>query len=106
MEKTLGTVLITGACGNLGRAVAAAFAQQGRRLALLDRDAAQLAAAFGSDDASRQALACDRRDAAAVAAAVRRAADVLGPVTVLCNVAGGFRMGEAVHETSDATWDF
>ena len=25
---------------------------------------------------------------------------------MLCNVAGGFRMGEPVHGTSDATWDF
>ena len=25
---------------------------------------------------------------------------------MLCNIAGGFRMGEAVHETSDETWNF
>ena len=29
-----------------------------------------------------------------------------GGIDVLCHLAGGFRMGEAVHETSDATWDF
>jgi NAD(P)-dependent dehydrogenase (short-subunit alcohol dehydrogenase family) len=29
-----------------------------------------------------------------------------GPVDVVCHIAGGFRMGEAVHETSPATWDF
>ncbi|MEO8117926.1 MAG: SDR family oxidoreductase, partial [Rhodoferax sp.] len=27
-------------------------------------------------------------------------------IDVLCNLAGGFRMGEALHETSDSTWDF
>ena len=27
-------------------------------------------------------------------------------IDVLCNIAGGFRMGEAVHETSDEIWDF
>ncbi|HEU0204160.1 MAG TPA: SDR family oxidoreductase, partial [Burkholderiaceae bacterium] len=25
---------------------------------------------------------------------------------VLCNLAGGFRMGETVHETTDANWSF
>ena len=106
MERTPGTVLVTGACGNLGRAVAAAFAAQGRKLALLDRDAAQLADAFGADTGRQLSLACNLLDAASVAAAVGKAASALGPVTVLCNVAGGFRMGEAVHETSDATWNF
>lgn len=100
------TVLVTGACGNLGRAVAAAFAARGRKLALLDRDAAQLAAAFGADDADRIMLACDLLDAASVAAAVQRATAAFGPVGALCNIAGGFRMGDPVHLTSDATWDF
>jgi NAD(P)-dependent dehydrogenase (short-subunit alcohol dehydrogenase family) len=27
-------------------------------------------------------------------------------VKALCHLAGGFRMGEPLHETSDATWDF
>ena len=30
----------------------------------------------------------------------------LGPIDVLANIAGGFAMGEAVHETSAETWDF
>jgi NAD(P)-dependent dehydrogenase (short-subunit alcohol dehydrogenase family) len=106
MGNESAAVLITGACGNLGRAVAAAFAARGRKLALLDRDAKQLAAAFGPDDASRVCLACDLLDATSVAAAVERASVALGPIGVLCNIAGGFRMGEAVHETSDITWDF
>jgi NAD(P)-dependent dehydrogenase (short-subunit alcohol dehydrogenase family) len=106
MAPDSSTVLITGASGNLGRAVVAAFAARGRKLALLDRDAGHLAATFGSDDASRMSLACDLLDADAVAAAVAKASKQLGPVGVLCNIAGGFRMGEAVHETSDRTWNF
>ncbi|MCK6429746.1 MAG: SDR family oxidoreductase, partial [Burkholderiaceae bacterium] len=39
---------------------------------------------------------------AAVASALAR----FSRIDVLCNIAGGFRMGEAVHETSDATWNF
>jgi NAD(P)-dependent dehydrogenase (short-subunit alcohol dehydrogenase family) len=30
----------------------------------------------------------------------------LGPIHVLANIAGGFAMGETVHETSAETWDF
>jgi NAD(P)-dependent dehydrogenase (short-subunit alcohol dehydrogenase family) len=29
-----------------------------------------------------------------------------GRIDVLCNLAGGFRMGAPVHETSDKDWDF
>jgi NAD(P)-dependent dehydrogenase (short-subunit alcohol dehydrogenase family) len=99
------TVMITGAAGHLGRAVAAAFAERGARLVLLDRHAASLEEAFGTDAASALVAAdlLDRRQArAALDTAVAR----FDRVDVLCHVAGGFRMGEAVHETTDATWEF
>ena len=41
-------VLITGAAGQLGQAVASAFHRQGARLVLLDRDADALRKAFGT----------------------------------------------------------
>lgn len=106
MDTSPGTVLVTGACGNLGRAVAQAFAARGHRLALLDREASLLRDAFGADDGRRLALACDLLDAAAVEAAVQKAEAAFGPVAALCNLAGGFRMGESVHETRSQTWDF
>lgn len=99
-------VMVTGAAGNLGRAVAAHFAAGGARLALIDREAAHLASAFGAPDAARLHLACNLLDAAQAADAVRQAAERFGRIDVLCNLAGGFRMGEAVHETGDDTWDF
>jgi NAD(P)-dependent dehydrogenase (short-subunit alcohol dehydrogenase family) len=103
MNRDTGTVLITGAAGNLGRAVAAAF--PGRRLALLDREAQALqAVAPGRPDCI--VLPCDLLDAAAVQAAVDQILQRVGPIGVLCNIAGGFRMGEPVHATSDGTWDF
>ncbi len=37
-----------------------------------------------------------------VATAVAR----FGRIDVLCNIAGGFRMGEPVHQTSDQNWNF
>jgi NAD(P)-dependent dehydrogenase (short-subunit alcohol dehydrogenase family) len=38
--------------------------------------------------------------------AIQSVIDRWARVDVLCNLAGGFRMGEPVHETSAATWDF
>src|SRR6266571_705348 len=47
----------------------------------------------------------DALDAAAVANAVRTAVDRFGRIDVLCNIAGGFRMGHPVHETPEDTWE-
>jgi NAD(P)-dependent dehydrogenase (short-subunit alcohol dehydrogenase family) len=100
------TVLITGACGNLGRAVASTFAGSGWRLVLLDRDQAQLTRIYGVDTERQLSLQANLLEASAVDAAVQQALGQFGRIDVLCNLAGGFRMGEAVHETSDATWNF
>jgi NAD(P)-dependent dehydrogenase (short-subunit alcohol dehydrogenase family) len=37
---------------------------------------------------------------------VQSAVKRVGRVDVLCNIAGGFRMGTPVHETSDKDWNF
>ncbi|HMO49045.1 MAG TPA: SDR family NAD(P)-dependent oxidoreductase [Rubrivivax sp.] len=100
------TVLITGAAGHLGRAVAAAFDAEGANLVLLGRDRAQLERAFGAGDTRRLLAACDLLDAAQVQAAVDAALARFGAIDVLCNIAGGFRMGQAVHQTSEASWDW
>ena len=99
------TVMITGAAGHLGKAVAAAFAQRGARLVLVDRHDASLEAAFGADAASAL-VAADLLDARQAQAALDTAVARFGRVDALCHVAGGFRMGEGVHETTDATWEF
>lgn len=100
------TVMVTGAAGNLGQAVAAAFASQGARLALIGRQIESLQAVFGDAGDNRLFLAADLLDGAQVAAALAAAVARFGRVDVLCNLAGGFRMGEAVHETADSSWDF
>lgn len=99
------TVLITGAAGQLGAAVASAFQQRGARLVLLDRDAGALQRRFGAM-ADAVLVEVDLLDRAQVAARVAEALARVGRVHTLCHVAGGFRMGEKVHETSGQTWDF
>ena len=99
-------VVITGAAGNLGRAVAKAFAERGARLALVDLQPEALAAAFGADNERQMLVAAnltktDVADAAALAVVAR-----FGRIDALCNLAGGFRMGTPVHDTDAKTWEF
>lgn len=94
------TVMLTGAAGNLGRAVAAAFDSRGANLVLLDRRAA------GAENERQLAVAVDLLDAASVRAAVDKAIERFGRIDVLCNLAGAFRMGSPVHETGAKDWDF
>lgn len=98
-------VVVTGAAGNLGRAVAQVFSDGGDRLVLVDRSRDALAVAFGGDGGTRMLASVDLLDPDAVSALGRAAVERFGRIDVLCNLAGGFRMGEAVHETSDSTWD-
>lgn len=98
------TALVTGAAGNLGRAVAKAFAAGGAKMALLDRDADALKKAFGKDSNSQILLTADLGDRAALELACTHVSERFGGIDVLCNIAGGFHMGEAVHETPADAW--
>ena len=100
------TVMVTGAAGNLGRAVVENFASTGANLVCLDRDAAQLNAALGEAGEKRLYLASDLMNPVQAADAVDAALARFGRIDVLCNLTGGFRMGDTVHETSDDTWNF
>ncbi len=100
-------VLITGAAGNLGQAVARAFAASGAVLALTDGDPARLhaaAAELALPAARCRTYTTDLIQHAAALALGERAAAELGRIDVLVNIAGGFRMGP-VHETPEATWE-
>lgn len=99
------TVLITGAAGNLGRVVAGVFREQGSQLALLGRTPESLAAAFGSDAPDRLLIPADLMNRTEIDVAVAMVVAKFGRIDVLCNLAGGFRMGETVHETKAGTWD-
>ncbi len=99
------TVMITGAAGQLGRAVAAHFANAGARLVLVDQQTDSLQSAFGSD--GQHALVdADLLDGPQLQQAFDAMVQRFDRIDVLCHLAGGFRMGEPVHETTAATWDF
>ena len=104
MSESAPVVLITGAAGSLGQAVAAAFAADGARLVLVDVSAEALAARYPGESAQRLCLSVDLLDAAAVEAAVAKATAQFGGIDALCNIAGGFDMGTPVHRTAAADW--
>lgn len=95
-------VVITGAAGALGRAVAQRFAADGAALVLFDRDTALLKQLFPG---AALALAPDITDEAAVGAALQQAVERCGRIDVLVHVAGGFEMGEGVEALSRASWN-
>jgi NAD(P)-dependent dehydrogenase (short-subunit alcohol dehydrogenase family) len=98
-------VMITGAAGTLGKAVAAAFAAAGAKLVLVDIAAKGLEAAYGAESDSKLPLVVDLSDRAAIDSALAAAKAKFGPLQVICNIAGGFNMGPAVHETTDEFWN-
>jgi NAD(P)-dependent dehydrogenase (short-subunit alcohol dehydrogenase family) len=86
--------VVTGGASGLGEATAAALAESGSRVAVLDRDAAagaRVAARIGG-----AFFACDVTDAASAEAALRAAAAVHGPARLAVNCAGIATAGRIV----------
>ena len=90
-------VAITGAAGALGRAAADEFADRGAKLALIDIIAIE---------GPHFSLVGDLTNLASARDVVAKLVAKLGRIDALANVAGGFTMGETVHETTDKSWNF
>lgn len=86
------TVVVTGAAGALGAAVAATFHTSGAEVIGLD---------IVEHRASYKMYQVDLLDRESV----KTVLESIDRVDVLCNIAGGFTMGETVAQTNDATWD-
>lgn len=99
------TVVVTGAAGALGCAVANYFSEQGARVAHIDISLELLGKIFPPEK-NHLYLAADLTDRNSTASAIATVTATFGSIDVLANIAGGFMMGEKVHETTDMTWDF
>jgi NAD(P)-dependent dehydrogenase (short-subunit alcohol dehydrogenase family) len=101
-------VIVTGAAGNLGQAVARAFLAAQSRLVLVDRRSDRLPSLFPElVDSSDHILATDvdAMDMEAVQAMVSSTLQRFGRIDVLANTVGGYLAGTPVHETSLESWD-
>lgn len=100
-----GAIIITGGLGDIGLAVARAFAAQGHRLVLFDNDLRRAGSVTGEPGGQANIFQVDVRIAGEVESAVRQAVEVAGPIGALVNCAGVIRWTPTV-EISEAEWDF
>ena len=102
------SVLITGGGSGIGAALTEGFARQGCQVAFIDiaRDESRALADRVERDAGRRPLYLDAdlRDIEALRAAVMKAADAHGPVTVLVNNAA-FDQRHALEDVTVEYWD-
>jgi meso-butanediol dehydrogenase / (S,S)-butanediol dehydrogenase / diacetyl reductase len=96
--------LVTGGASGFGRAIARRLLASGARVALLDRDAAALAAATAELGGGSLAFEADVRDVAAVHAAVAAAEQALGGLDTLVVSAGVIHI-KPLAEVSEEDWD-
>lgn len=97
-------VVVTGAAGALGRAVALAFLEQGRPVLLVDFNERALQAAYEQVPGEKYFAVADLTDDAACSAVLGQAFEAHGTADVLCNIAGGFDMGPMVHDADSSIW--
>lgn len=103
------TVLVTGVgrAGQMGEALAHAFAEWGARLALVGREAGEVearAAALQQAGHAAHAFACDLADPAAVEATWGDIARAVGDVDALVCAAGGFAMTGPLDGAAPEAW--
>ena len=99
--------LISGGATGMGGAASILFAAEGAKVAIVDRNLAQAQARVAEISATGGqaiAIAADVSDAAQVTAAVQRATDAFGPITVLFNHAGTIII-KPFLETTEQDWD-
>ena len=107
-QQTQRTVLVAGASGGIGRAVAVELAAAGLRVALVGRDAARLEetrAAMGQAGEHALVLTCDVTDRAQVVAMVGAALAALDRIDVLICATGVNVRQRSLRSLDPADWD-
>lgn len=99
--------IITGAAGNLGQAVAEAFAQAGARRVLVDRGTDRLARLNPQANPSEVLLVngIDLADPSHAERLVREALAHFQQIDVLVNAVGGYSGGKPVHDDDLVNWE-
>jgi NAD(P)-dependent dehydrogenase (short-subunit alcohol dehydrogenase family) len=99
-------VVVTGAAGALGRAVVQHLLDAGFRLALVEHRMEHLTSSFpGLDNSRHLLLEADVTSAASMAEVGARILASFQQVDGVVHIAGGFEMGQPVHELDRAAWD-
>lgn len=99
-------VILTGATGGIGAAVARGFAATGARVMAVDLDQARLDEVVGGLEGSGHVgVAADLRDLGTHEALIQRAVDELGGVYVLANLAAVLRRRGSLDEVTEDDWD-
>jgi 3-oxoacyl-[acyl-carrier protein] reductase len=98
------TALVMGASRGIGRAVAAALAREGVRVAMASRSRGRLAEAAAEIDGETAILVADASDLDRLAALPEEVEEALGPIEMLVTNTGGPPLGGALDHTL-ADWE-
>jgi 3-oxoacyl-[acyl-carrier protein] reductase len=100
--------IITGAANGMGRATAELFADEGAKVALLDRPGSGIEVVVREIQAAGGTafgVACDVTDPAAIIAAVAQVRAALGPIDILVNNAGVLSEAPINDDRWEAIWN-
>lgn len=99
-------VVVTGAAGGIGRAVAQGFAGVGARVLAVDLDESRVSAVAGELDGTGHCwMACDLTDPGQPERIIATAARELGDLYVLAHVAAVLRRRINIDEVTEEDWD-
>jgi len=100
-------VIVTGAAGGIGKAVAHAFSATGAKVMAVDLDPARTQEVVdGFEGTGHVAVAADLGDLASHAPLIARARAELGNLYVLANLAAVLRRRGSLDEVTEDDWDF
>ncbi len=96
-------VMVTGAGGNIGQAVARRFAAAGAKVVLVGRSESELTAV--AQELNGMVGIADVTDPASLDALVKQVEGSYGKIDALAHTVGGYNAGTPVHESGLDVWD-